>query len=306
MSFHCRASGVRPRMWGMRRATIGLLPLVAGVPLLGGAPPSRTSNTPRPPFRVCADPNNLPFSNREGEGFENRIAALIARDLGAKVEYYWFPQRRGFVRNTLKAKRCDVVMGVPAEYEMTANTRPYYRSTYVFVSRADRALGVHSFDDPALRRLRVGVHFTGDDYDNPPAAQALARRGLQKNVVGYSIYGDYSKPNPPAALIEGVASGAVDLAVAWGPLAGYFAKRARVPLTVTAVTPAIDPPMLRFTFDIAVGVRHGDTLMLKTMQRELDRRRGEIATILREYGVPIVGDRAVSTTTTGTASSGGA
>jgi mxaJ protein len=250
--------------------------------------PAAPTATGATALRVCADPNNLPFSNERGEGFENRIAELIARDLGQHVEYTWFPQRRGFVRNTLNAGLCDVVLGVPAGYEMVTTTRPYYRSTYVFVTRHDRGLRITSLDDPRLRRLRVGVHMIGDDYANTPAAQALARRGLAANVVGYTIYGDYSKPNPPAALIDAVARGDVAVAVAWGPLAGYFARHSTVGLDVTAVTPQVDRPSLPFAFDIAMGVRRRDTTRLATLQRELDRRRPDIARILAEFGVPVL------------------
>lgn len=239
-------------------------------------------------FRVCADPNNLPFSDSLGRGFENRIAALIGRDFGQPVEYTWWPQRRGFVRNTLRAGRCDVVIGVPYAYELTARTAPYYRSSYVFVTRADRKLHIRSFDDPALRRLRIGVHLMGDDYANSPAVLALNRRGLSGRIVGYMIYGDYSRPHPPSDLIDAVARRQVDVAVVWGPLAGYFAKQSPVPLTVTPVSPSIDLPFTQFVFDIAIGVRRGDTLRRAALDAELTRRRSAIRRILDEYGVPIV------------------
>ena len=172
-------------------------------------------------LRVCADPNNLPFSNEREEGFENRLAELLARELGAeRVEYTWWAQRRGFFRNTLNAGLCDVVMGVPSSVELAATTRPYYRSTYVFVTRADRGLDIRSLDDEALRRVRVGVSIIGDDYANAPPAHALAQRGIVGNVVGFSVYGDYAQPNPPARIVEAVAAGDVDVAVVWGPLAG--------------------------------------------------------------------------------------
>jgi mxaJ protein len=241
-------------------------------------------------LRVCADPNNLPFSNQRGEGFENRIASVIAADLGLAVRYTWWPQRRGFVRNTLKFGRCDVILGIPASFDAVARTKPYYRSTYVFVTRRDRGLHIQSLDDSVLHSLRIGIHFAGDDYDNPPPAQALARRGLARNVVGYSLYGDYSKPNPPAELIAAVARGEVDVAIAWGPLAGYFAHRSPVPLDLTPVSPEVEPPALPFVFDIAAGVRRGDTAMRDRVQGALDRRRGEIRGILETYGVPLVAD----------------
>ena len=159
-----------------------------------------------PPLRVCADPNNLPFSNDRGEGFENRIAELLAADRHARVEYTWWAQRRGFVRNTLSAGACDLMIGVPSGADIALTTRPYYRSTYVFVSRADRGLALGSFDDSRLRRLRIGVQMIGDDFANTPPAHALAARGMVQNIVGYSVYGDYSQPHPLSGIIDAVAS----------------------------------------------------------------------------------------------------
>jgi len=251
------------------------------------ARPARQSPTPGV-LRVCADPNNLPFSNERGEGFENRVAELLARELGAKLEYTWWAQRRGFVRNTLAADACDVLLGVPAGFERALTTRPYYQSTYVFVSPKAKHYGIHSFDDPRLRRLRVGVQIVGDDYANTPPAHALARRGIVRNVVGYTLYGDYREANPPARIIEAVARGDVDVAVVWGPLAGYFAQRERVPLDVVPVTPRVDPPRLPLTFAIALGVQKGDTALRDRLQYVLDRRRAEVRRILRDYGVPLV------------------
>ena len=237
-------------------------------------------------LRVCADPNNLPFSNKAGAGFENRLAEMLADDLDARLEYTWWPQRRGFVRNTLRAGTCDVVMGVPMSFELAMATRPYYRSTYVFVTRKDRALDITSLDDPRLKRLRVGVTVIGDDYANSPPAHALARRGIVRNVTGFSIYGDYSQPNPPARLIDAVAAGDVDVAVAWGPMAGYFARAAKVPLALEPVTPAIDIPYLPFVFDISLGVRREDTALRDEIDAFLARRRPAIDSLLAHYGVP--------------------
>jgi mxaJ protein len=173
--------------------------VIAACILAAGCSGPGPSAAPDRILRVCADPNNLPFSNDNGEGFENKIAALIAHDLAVKVEYTWFAQRRGFVRNTLNAGACDVVMGIPAASEMMLTTRPYYRSTYVFLTRADCGLNIESLDDPRLAKLRLGVHLIGDDYANAPPMHALARRGIVKNVAGYSIYGDYSRPQPAGA-----------------------------------------------------------------------------------------------------------
>jgi len=255
--------------------------------LLALLPPRTGLTNDTSAFRVCADPNNLPFSNDRREGFENRIAELIARDLGQHVEYTWWPQRRGFVRNTLNAGSCDVILGVPEHYDMVRTTQPYYRSTYVFVSRRDRRLDIRSLDDPVLRSLRIGVHLIGDDYANTPAAQSLARRGMTRNVVGFTIYGDYAKPNPPARLIEAVGNKDVDVAVAWGPLAGYFARRSSVPLDLRPVTPQRDGAMV-YTFPISAGVRRRDSTRSALLDRELVRRHSEIERILNEYGVPLV------------------
>jgi mxaJ protein len=237
-------------------------------------------------LRICADPNNLPFSNRRLEGFENRIADLVARDLGAQVRYTWWAQRRGFVRNTLKAGLCDVILGLPEGFDQALITQPYYRSTYVFVTRRDRGLPIRSFDDPRLKRLRVGVQLVGNDATNTPPAHALSRRGIVANVVGYTLYGDYSKENPPARIVEAVESGDIDVAAVWGPLAGYFARRSRIPLFVTPVSPAFDPPGLRLLFDIGMGVRRGDVARRDALDGVLRRRRVQIARILEQYGVP--------------------
>ena len=268
----------------MRRAMV--LATVAACALAGAAW-SAKKRSQKEPLRVCADPNNLPFSNDRGQGFENRIATLIARDLGTRVEYTWWAQRRGFVRNTLNAGSCDVIVGVPAHYEMVRTTQPYYRSSYVFVTRRDRGLHISSLDDPVLRTLRVGVHLIGDDYANSPAAHSLARRGITSNVVGYTLYGDYSKPNPPARLIEAVENKDVDVAVAWGPLAGYFAKQSRIPLELHPVTPEKDGVMT-YAFDIAMGVRRRDSTRSAALDNEIARRRPEIERILSDYGVPLV------------------
>ncbi|HEY0544463.1 MAG TPA: substrate-binding domain-containing protein [Pyrinomonadaceae bacterium] len=239
-------------------------------------------------LRVCADPNNLPFSNQRQEGFENRIADLIAREMHARVEYTWWAQRRGFVRNTLKARACDVVMGVPASFELALTTNPYYRSTYVFVYRKDRKLNIRSFDDAALRDLKIGVQMIGDDFANSPPAHALTNRGIITNVKGYMVYGDYAQESPAANIIDAVARGEVDVAIAWGPLAGYFAKRARVQLEIVPVAPQIDQPFLPFIYDISLGVRHGDQAFKEDLERVLQERRQEIESILDEYGVPRV------------------
>jgi mxaJ protein len=270
-----------------RAALVITLSLVAMSALLI----SGISNRDRPPLRVCADPNNLPFSNDRGEGFENRLAALLAADLGAHVEYTWWAQRRGFVRNTLGAGQCDVLMGVPTDFELAATTRPYYRSTYVFVSRRDRALDLHTLDDERLKFLRIGVQMIGDDFSNSPPAHALSARGVVHNVIGYSVLGDYSEPNPPARVVEAVARGDIDVAVVWGPLAGYFAQRQPTPLDVSPIAPQLDTPFRPFTFAISMAVRRGDTERRRMLEDFIVRRRAAIDRVLAQYGVPRIDER---------------
>jgi len=251
-------------------------------------------------LRVCADPNNLPFSNQAGEGFENKIVEVIARDLGATVSYTWWAQRRGFVRNTVKADKCDLWPGIAAGVEMLETTRPYYRSTYVFVSRADRHLDITSLDDPRLRQVIVGVQMVGNDAMNTPPAHALARRGVTANVRGYMLYGDYSQPNPPAAIIDAVARGDVDVAIVWGPLAGYFAAREiEVPLVLTAVTPVEDDGRWPMAFDIAMGVRKGNGALKDEIDQALERERPSIDGILARYRVPRASEPTLSALTKG-------
>jgi mxaJ protein len=240
-------------------------------------------------LRVCADPNNLPFSNERREGFENKIAELLAKEMGAHVRYTWFAQRRGFVRNTLKAGECDLVTGVPSSFDLTAVTIPYYRSSYVFVTRRDRNLDIRSFDDPQLVHLKIGVQLVGDDGMNTPPVHALANRGIRGNLKGYLVTGDYRQPNPPARIIDGVAKGEVDVAIVWGPLAGYFAEKQPVPLKIVPVTPQIDPPFLPEVFDISMGVRREDKEFRDRLDSIIERKRPEINAILDAYHVPRVG-----------------
>jgi mxaJ protein len=235
-------------------------------------------------LRVCADPNNLPFSNERLEGFENKIVELIAKELDADVHYTWRAQRRGFIRNTLKANACDLTAGTVAGLPMLRSTKAYYRSTYVFVTRPDTP-EISSLDDPALRTLKVGVHLIGDDGFNVPPAHALARRGIVSNVRGYSLYGDYSEENPPARLIEAVAAREIDVGIVWGPLGGYFAGLQSPPLRVTPIHPAVDGP-LPMTFAIAMGVRRDDEAFRQEIEAVLARRRGEIDAILADFRVP--------------------
>lgn len=273
---------------GASLTTAALAALLFVVTVAGCGPRKASDDSTQPKLRVCADPNNMPFSNRDEEGLENKLAEIVAREMNREVAYTWFPQRRGFIRNTLRAEKCDVVMSIPSSFELAQPTDPYYRSTYVFVTRRHSDVEVTSLDDPALKDLRIGIHVIGDDYSNVPPAQALAKRGIINNVRGYTIYGDYSKPNPPADLLHALALGEIDLAIAWGPLAGYFASRVETPLEITPVSPQIDLPFIPFVFDISMGVRRDDDSLRARLDTVLHANRKEIDALLEEYGVPRV------------------
>lgn len=237
---------------------------------------------------ACADPNNLPFSNQAGQGFENKLAQMIASDLHAKLDYVWWAQRRGYVRNTLNERKCDFWPGIGSNVEMVATTRPYYRSTYEFVTRANANLTGLTLDDPRLKRLKIGVQLVGNDASNTPPAHALAARGVISNVHGYMLYGDYTKPNPPAEIVEAVARGDVHVALVWGPLAGYFAAKSPVPLRLEPVTPWFADNQWPMQFDISVGVQKDDQKLLKQIDRVLSRRSVDIQRLLAGYHVPVV------------------
>ena len=230
-------------------------------------------------LRVCADPDNLPFSNQHRQGFENRIATLLARDMHAQLAYVWQRMGRGFVREYLSSGRCDLLVGIPIGFKSVLTTAPYYRSTYVFVSRRSAVARPTSLNDLDLHAMRIGVQVLDDDY--APPARALARRGMQNNIVGFDTTGADA-----GSIIRAVANRKVDTALVWGPLAGYFAQRYGANLILTPVQPEVDPPGLPFTFAIAMGVRKGNTQLRDRLQAFLDRRRPLIEAILHQYGVP--------------------
>lgn len=239
-------------------------------------------------LRVCADPNNLPFSNEAKAGFENKLADIVADELKQSVSYTWRAQRRGFIRETLKAKACDVVIGVPKQYDLVETTIPYYRSGYVFVTRADRHLDIQSIKDARLRTLRIAVQLIGDDGANTPPAHALAAQGITQNVRGFPIYGDYRNPDPPSDILTAVERGDVDIAAVWGPLAGYFAKQSGGSLTISPISDTESFGPLIFQFDMAMGVRKGDDTLRSTLDRVITQKRPEIVALLQSFGIPLI------------------
>ena len=238
------------------------------------------------PFRVCADPENMPFSNQKMEGFENRIAEVIAKDLGAPLRFIWWGQRRGFIRNTMNATleegRCEVMIGAPAGYDLVRTTKPYYRSTYVFVYRKDKGFQIKTLDDPILKTVRIGVHVLGEDYSNTPPAHELSKRGIVSNVKGFDTF--YSEKNPPGTIIDAVAGGKIDVAIVWGPAAGYFVRHQQVPMAMVPVPSRKGD--LPLAFDISMGVKRGEDALHDQVEKALERNREQIDRILNDYGVP--------------------
>ena len=250
----------------------------------------------RDALRVCADPNNLPFSNQAREGFENRLAELLAKDLGLPVTYTWFPQRMGFIRNTLRAKdpnrdgyRCDVVMGVPDGYELAVTTKPYYRSTYALVYVKGRGLDdiesgadLIQLDPERMQALRIGV------FERTPAANWLAKHGDFSETKSYVTMSGDPAAYPGELVEKELVGGKIDAAIVWGPIAGYFAKRAK-DLDIRVI-PLQSEPGVRFDFAISAAVRFGDGEWKNELQAALDRNADAIQALLREYNVPLVAE----------------
>ncbi len=238
-------------------------------------------------LRVCADANNLPFSNDHEQGFENKLAELVARDLGLQLQYVWWPASPLQAHKLFRSGACDVMMEAPLRYELAETTQPYYTSSYVFVTRSDRHIVLQSLHDPFLRSARIGLHGVGDGEFTPPA-QELASQGIVRNVAVYKIFGNLSRQNPAAELVEAVSRGDVDVAIAWGPLAGYFARKSNIPLDVSLICPDNEDAAKPLRFAMAMGVRRGDETLRQQLETEINRRHTEIQEILTSYGVPIV------------------
>jgi mxaJ protein len=236
------------------------------------------------PLTVCADPNDLPFSNEAQQGFENKIAQLIAVDVRHPLRYVWWSQRRGFIRKTLGAGQCDLWLGVAHGMDQVVSTSPYYRSTYVFVTRASDGLSGLTLDDPRLRTHLIGVQMLGTDSTNTPPAHALAERGIISNVRGFMVYADAAQANPHAAILDALAQRQIDIAFVWGPQAGFYARHSAVTLRLEPVTPAADPsaPM---TYGISMAVRTEGPLR-PLIEATLASEAPRIHAILDEYGVP--------------------
>jgi quinoprotein dehydrogenase-associated probable ABC transporter substrate-binding protein len=232
----------------------------------------------RTELRVCADPSDLPFSNKEGEGFENKIAALIGKDLGVPVNYVWFPQVVGFVRNTLRAHQCDLVMGAVSGDAVMDETNPYYHSGYMVVTGKDSGLKIHSLADPALAGKKIGL------VAATPPTDLLLKHDLMKQVTTYALAVDTRFESPPRAMLQDVADGKLDVGLIWGPFAGFYIKRDKLPLD--AVFLDSEDASTRLDFHIAMGVRAGEPEWRRRINQAIEHQHGEIAKILAEYAIP--------------------
>ena len=243
-------------------------------------------NIPKPGvLRVCADPDNMPLSNQKGEGFEQKIAELIAKEWNAKVEYAWWPVRRGFFARALNGRYCDVAIQAPSEFDMAGVTKPYFRSGYVFVTRKDSGLDIKSLADPRLKKLKIGVNLLNSDAENTPPAMALSRYGVVGNLVGFSTF--YTETERPEDIVKAVAKKDIDVAIVWGPLAGYFVKSSSVALTLVPLAERDSLSDTPFRFNIGMGVRRRDRDLRDSLQAVINQRGPEIQAILKQYGVPV-------------------
>jgi quinoprotein dehydrogenase-associated probable ABC transporter substrate-binding protein len=270
----------------MRITRSWLAALLAASAIFG--PRAAMAQTPpaivdRSALRICADPSDLPFSNEKKEGFENRIAEVVGSALGLKTEYTWFPQIIGFVRNTLQAYRCDLVMGTVAGDDIMQTTNPYYFTTYVMFYRSDRGFAFEGLQDPRMAKLRLGV------VSATPPSDLLVRHDLMARAKPYPLTVDTRAESPTHQMVLDVVNGAIDVGFLWGPIAGYYKKHDNLPLTVVPL--ADEPGAARMKYHIAMGVRANEPDWRRRINAIILSKQGEISTILHDYGVPLLNEQ---------------
>lgn len=276
-------------------ATVSMAAAIDEIPPLNpdeGRPGEQARVPTLEEFRVCTDPDNMPFSNNKQEGFEDKIAAVLAEDLKLPLSFMYAFNRFGFLRNTINARRCDIIMGVPPDYDPLLTSKPYYRTGHVFVWRQESGYDITGYDSPDLKKGLVGV------TDKSPITVPLNDNGIIGNAKPYRIQRDLNKK--PSEMIDDLAQGDIDVAVAWGPIGGYFAKQSKVPMVVK-LAPEYEKSNARGKsyWNISIGVRHSDKERMKMIQGALDRNQDKIQKILSDYGVltvPVVdGDNIMKT-----------
>ena len=257
---------------------------LGGLLLAGGSAAAQTGElVDRSELKVCADPNNLPYSDEKREGFENKIAELMGGELGLKVDYAWFPQVIGFVRNTLRARLCDIVMGTVAGDEIMQTTNPYYFTTYVMFYRSDKALAIEGAQDARLTGLRLGV------VAGTPPADLLVRHELMSHTKPYALTVDTRAESPTHQMVQDVIDGTIDVGFLWGPIAGYYRKHDNLPLTLVPLTD--EPGAARMEYHIAMGVRANEREWRRRINAAILKRQRDMTAILRDYGVPLLNEQ---------------
>ena len=258
--------------------------VLGGLLLAGGSAAAQTGElVDRSELKVCADPNNLPYSDEKKEGFENKIAELMGGELGLKVDYAWFPQVIGFVRNTLRARLCDLVMGTVAGDEIMQTTNPYYFTTYVMFYRSDKALAIEGAQDARLTGLRLGV------VAGTPPADLLVRHELMSHTKPYALTVDTRAESPTHQMVQDVIDGTIDVGFLWGPIAGYYRKHDNLPLTVVPLKD--EPGTARMEYHIAMGVRANEPEWRRHINAAILKRQRDMTAILRDYGVPLLNEQ---------------
>lgn len=262
-----------------------VLAYTAGQPVVHAADQTVVDLVNRKTLRVCSDPANMPFSNEKGEGFENKIADVIADELKVPVEYTWFPQSTGFVRQTLFSKRCDVIIGYAQGDELVLNSNAYYRSTYAIIAKKGSGIdGIGDLSDPKLADKRIGI------IANTPPAYLMAKHGLMGKAKPYPLIVDRRFESPQAQMIQDIRSGDIDAGILWGPFAGFLARQAGDPLVVTPVK--VDPNLsTKMSYGVTLGVRLSDNDWKKQLNTILRKRQGDIDKVLLDFGVPVLDDQ---------------
>jgi quinoprotein dehydrogenase-associated probable ABC transporter substrate-binding protein len=237
----------------------------------------------RTELRVCADPANLPFSNNKEEGFENKIAQILGKDLNLPVSYVWFPQVVGFVRNTLAAHRCDLIMGTVAGDEMVQTSNPYYYTSYVMLYRSDKGLSLTGIDDPKLQSLTVGV------VAGTPPTDLILKYKLADRMRSYALVVDTRFESPTHEMIKDVADGKIDVGLLWGPIAGYYVRRDKLPITFVPLKN--EPGMPRMDYHIAMGVRPNEPEWRRQINAAIVKEHDAIVAVLKDFGMPLLDEQ---------------
>jgi quinoprotein dehydrogenase-associated probable ABC transporter substrate-binding protein len=269
--------------WPAYSVAAGILLGTLLLPAAGASADDHPEAVDRSAFRVCSDPSNLPFSNDKGEGFENKVAELLAKKLDVPLKYTWYPNSIGFLRNTLRARRCDVVMGIVTGAELVQTTNPYYRSAYVMVTRKADNIAADKIEDPALKNLKIGLNA------GAPPADIVAQSGLAAHVRPYDLYVDTRVQTPGKDMINDLAKKEIDVALLWGPIAGYFAAQHGDELKVTPLLN--EPKKNRMEFYITLAVRPGENKWKNDLNNLLRENKAEIDKILRDFHVPTLNAR---------------